>query len=394
MARAGRKLRAITPLVAIMARPEVVNDNSIMINCSSVVVRLKEKMQLMVAEDAESMEQPSNTNKERNSQDEVCVVLEEVAATCDCSENHNIAIGYEDGCRSVYDCFIYAAKTPFTCFTATRGLLQTSLQCLSKLSRVAANRAILSQLGICKAVSTVFNSSATDSIDDVLIYCLQVISNMAKRSDDRCQFSLLNVASGLTSAVEKAVAQVYNESSDEIASCGFRAIGNLCSYNAENRRTLGTPNTIRSIIVALGKCTDTLSNPVDDMALYARMTMSVECLFAIDTLVNNNIDAQTLLDNHNVCSVIVTFLSSVHGCIPSCHDTDDGRRYLGVVLKQSCVTVHTLASKIRPYRVILQNLGASNMLRSCVSLSYQSLGKDCYRDINAGLAEACRVLSS
>ena len=87
MASAGRKLRAITPLVAIMARPEVVNDNSIMINCSSVVVRLKEKMQLMVAEDAENMEQPSNTDKERNSQDDVCVVLEEVAATSDSSDS-------------------------------------------------------------------------------------------------------------------------------------------------------------------------------------------------------------------------------------------------------------------------------------------------------------------
>lgn len=130
------------------------------------------------------------------------------------------------------------------------------------------------------------------------------------------------------------------------------------------------------------------------MVLYSSMRMSVECLFTIDKLVNNNIDALTILDKHNVCSVIVIFLSSVHGCIPSCHDADDGRRYLGDILKQSCVTVHTLASKIRPYRVILQDLGASNMLRSCIGLSCQCLGQDCYKDIKADFAEASRFISS
>ena len=395
MASAGRKLREITPTVTIRARPEVVHDNSIVINCGSIIGRLKEKMQALMAENTENIqEESSHTDKQMDLQDQVCVVVKEVAATSDCSDNHNIAIGYEDGCRLVYECFIYAGGTSPTSFTARRGILQTTLQCLSKLSRVAANRAILSHLGICKAVSMVLNSSVRDGMEeDVSIGCLQVISNMANRSDDRCQFSLLNVASALTSTVEKAISELCTQSSYEMASCGFRAIGNLCSYNAENRRLLGNPSTIRSIIVGLEKCTDTLRNSPDDMVLYSSMRMSVECLFAMDQLVYNNTNAQNLLDNHNVCSVIVTFVSSVHAYIPNIHDTDDARSYLGDILKQSCVTVHTLGSKIRSYRVILQDLGTLNVLRSCLSLSYRCLGKDFYQAIEVDLAEALRAIS-
>ena len=199
---------------------------------------------------------------------------------------------------------------------------------------------------------------------------------MCHSAENRSGFSLLNVAPVLQSTFEKYDCHNANY---EVALHCFLAIGNLCDYNAENRRTLGTSSIIGSMIVVLEKCADRFSNPTDTSNVFLENDTSMDAntkivnaaLFAIEKLVYNNISIHSVIDHHKVCSVIAVLLRAVYSFFlgHAAGSIDGTRSQLNDIVKQASITIDTMSVIIRPSKAIFQELGVSAIVKSCMALA-------------------------